>query len=1080
LRTNVPPGLTNVMAIACSEQEGLALLAHGKPFLTCPLPDRVGLAGGKVYFRMQASGEWPLSYQWRYCGTNLPGQTNMVLKLSNLEPADAGPYSVVVSNALGEAVSREARLSLAPFFIQRDPQGTNIGFGGSANLAVQVQSQFPLSYQWRFNGADIPGATNGTLSLENATFEMTGNYSVVINNSFGVATSAVARVTVRQLVEWPATYEFQKFLDDTTNVISLDFVDASSGAGVVAVTEGSKLAMSFVSYEDQTKFAAPPNLTNVLSAVIGSYFDIARGLATALRGDGGLVEWGEAGYLPFGFPANLSNVVAVFAGSNDRNALQADGNIVTWQSGLGNWATNRQNLVGINDPLGIRGDGNVVTLWTWYSQTNIPASLTNVVAISGDDNSHYLGLRSDRTVTAWLPPDRMDDPYGYTLVPPGLSNVCAVVAGWYESFALRRDGTLAYWGGDEYMRTNIPPDAKGLVQLAAGYPSRIGVIGYGPPKVLAHAGHFSGVVGGQTLFQCKAAGKPPLYYQWRKDGVNLPGATNAMLVLRNTTTADNGVYSVEVRNALGTNVAGAAHLTIQAATFPQPAIPQQAFRGGSLTLAPQVYGSGAHSYQWLLNGVVIAGATNATLLLTGFDSTQAGQYSLRVSNEFGIAESPATSVGLMNVAAWGKYAPDCSGAFGDKPIFTPLGLADAVQVAAGGNHAVALRRNGTVVAWGSECDGKTSVPSGLSSVVGVAAGANHSLALLRDGRVVGWGNNSYGQTNPPPHLTNAIAIATAGHFSAALRNDGTVAVWGTDNPVPPAHLTNVAAIAVGNTWDGGWGIKHGLALRQNRTVAVWGYDFPGQTSVLATLTNVIAIAAGDEHSLALRSDGTVAAWGNNSYGQTNVPPGLSNVIAIAAGARHSLALRSDRTVVGWGENYGGQTNPPVGLSNAVAITAGGFMSLALVGTPETDRAHLALQLAAGKPEVHVSGPPGQVVAIQSSSNLVNWATVAYQTNYTGHWLWPDASAGDRESVFYRSVADGQTVTPFALSGATVSADGTIRFTVYGPPGWNFRLEASTNLLHWTPVAGLKSIGETPVSLKLPGGPAAQLMRVVAP
>lgn len=1070
-QSNVPAGLTNVMAIGCNQEQSYALLAQGKPFLTGPLPERVGLAGGKVYFRMQASGQWPLSYQWRHYGTNLPGETNMVLKLTSLDTSHAGPYSVVVSNALGSATSREAQLSLAPFFIQLDPQTENIGIGGSANLSAQVQSQYPLNYQWRFNGVDIPGATNGTLSLEDATFEMTGNYSLVISNSFGVATSAVARVAVRQFVEWGYVYgtmasAFQRLVD-ATNALCVNFGDANGIAGVLVTDEGAlQIAPGLPSL--LPLLSPPAGLTNVLDALVADDL-VGSSVGTALRQDGSVVEWGDPSILPTrSYFVGLSNVVAIFesfGGYGGPFAVQADGNLVTPIPP----ATNSVNLISIASELGVRGDGSVALLYpAVYSSSRIPAGLTNLVAVSRA--GHSLGLRRDGTVTAW---DRdEDDDYGETLVPAGLSNVVEVLAGYDESFALRRDGTLAFWGGNPYYSTNIPRSAKDLVRLALASSDtyRVGVIGYGPPKVLAHAGHFSGVVGGQTLFQCKAAGKPPLYYQWRKDGVNLPGETNAMLVLRNTTTADNGVYSAEVRNALGTNVAGAAQLTIQAATFPQPPIPQQAFRGGSLTLSPQIYGSGTHSYQWLFNGAVIAGATNATLQLADFDPTQAGQYSLRVSNEFGIAESPATSVGLMNVAAWGSYEPGASG-FGIKPIFIPIGLADAVQVAAGKDHALALRRNATVLPWGSDDEGQASVPSGLTNVVAVAAGTDHSLALLRSGHVVGWGNNSYGQTNPPSNLTNAIAIAAAGNISAALRNDGTITVWGTGSPVPPPDLTNVTAIAVGG---------HGLALRQNRTVAAWGSNASGQTNVPATLTNVIAIAAGDSHYLALRSDGTVVAWGNNSYGQTNVPPGLSNVIAIAAGAGHSLALLADRTVVGWGSHYGGQTNPPVGLSNAVAIAAGGIMSLALVGAPDIDRAQLGLHLTGGLPGVHVTGPPGQIVAIQSSSNLVNWVTVAQQTNYTGHWLWQDETAGGKGAGFYRAVANAKTAPPFALTGTEVSGDGTIRFTVHGPPGCNFRIEASTNLLHWTPVVGFKSIGETPVSLLPRAAGVSRFYRVIAP
>lgn len=56
------------------------------------------------------------------------------------------------------------------------------------------------------------------------------------------------------------------------------------------------------------------------------------------------------------------------------------------------------------------------------------------------------------------------------------------------------------------------------------------------------------------------------------------------------------------------------------------------------------------------------------------------------------------------------------------------------------------------------------------------------------------------------------------------------------------------------------------------------------------LTNVVAIAGGNNHSLTLKADGTVVAWGDNNSGQTNVPSGLSNVIAIAGGRDLSLAV----------------------------------------------------------------------------------------------------------------------------------------------------------------------------------------------
>jgi hypothetical protein len=97
------------------------------------------------------------------------------------------------------------------------------------------------------------------------------------------------------------------------------------------------------------------------------------------------------------------------------------------------------------------------------------------------------------------------------------------------------------------------------------------------------------------------------------------------------------------------------------------------------------------------------------------------------------------------------------------------------------------------------------------------------------------------------------------------------------------------------------------------------------------VTNVIALADGDQHCVALKADGTVASWGDNPYGQTNVPPGLTNVVSIAAGSGHSLALRRDGTLAFWGLTLsGGATTVPDNATNIVALALGPGAQHALV------------------------------------------------------------------------------------------------------------------------------------------------------
>ncbi len=287
---------------------------------------------------------------------------------------------------------------------------------------------------------------------------------------------------------------------------------------------------------------------------------------------------------------------------------------------------------------------------------------------------------------------------------------------------------------------------------------------------------------------------------------------------------------------------------------------------------------------------------------------------------FGFALSDASnSYGQGTVVAWGDNRS------GQTTV--PVGLTGVTALAGGDFHTVALKSDGTVVAWGSSQNGQTTVPVGLSGVTAIAAGGLHTVALKSDGTVVAWGSNQYGQTSVPAGL-NSVGIA-AGHFhTVALKSDGTVVAWGRNDfgqTSVPVGLSGVTAVAAG--------ADHCLALKSDGTVVGWGNNSYGQRTAPAGLSTVVTLAAGLDHTVALKSDGTVVAWGYNAQGQTTVPAGLSGVIAITAGGYHTMALKSDNTVVAWGWNGEGQLNIPAGLSGVAAIAAGNNHSVAVSMIP---------------------------------------------------------------------------------------------------------------------------------------------------
>ena len=177
--------------------------------------DSTVTAGSSATFSIVAGGTTPLTYQWSKDGAPLLGATASSLLANNVQSGNAGVYSVVVSNQLGSAASRGARLIVTPApvppVITTQPVAVAAFVGGTVSLSVAAVSPADLAqtYQWLKDGVAITtGAnsspTNATLQLSNLTFANSGVYVVRVTNSAGFVQSnaVVLNVVSTVLPTW--------------------------------------------------------------------------------------------------------------------------------------------------------------------------------------------------------------------------------------------------------------------------------------------------------------------------------------------------------------------------------------------------------------------------------------------------------------------------------------------------------------------------------------------------------------------------------------------------------------------------------------------------------------------------------------------------------------------------------------------------------------------------------------------------------------------------------------------------------------------------------------------------------------
>ena len=445
-QTNVPAAITNATLIAAGEAHSVAAAGNGLPWVAAQPEPTSAYVGTSASFSALAAGAGQLSFQWQHAGVPVAGATANTLWLTNVQVADGGDYSLVISNALGTGVSASATLTVldsAPVIL-RPPQSMVVSRTLSNQFSVGFQGSLPVTFQWRRNGMDLAGGTGSALAIVNAQAALAGLYEVVLNNRLGSVTSSPAALEVPSLMAWNGPYP--------TSVL-------------------------------------PFGLTNAVSMGCGYEHNVV------LKADGRVISWGTYEMKTSSQPADLADVVSVAAGYNHDLALKADGTVVAWgsdydynsmQAGQARVPFGLSNVVAVSGggwhSLALKGDGTVVG---WGLQPSALDGLSNVVAISAG-HLHSLFLKADGTVEA-----RGANDYGQSSVPPGLSNVIAISAGFYSSMALLADGRVVGWGsaaGTGQGLSNVVSIAGGgALALLADGTVRWSVPPWNPSNVVAIA-----------------------------------------------------------------------------------------------------------------------------------------------------------------------------------------------------------------------------------------------------------------------------------------------------------------------------------------------------------------------------------------------------------------------------------------------------------------------------------------------------------------------------------------------------------------------------------------------------------------